>query len=156
MRERRRDYELMFIISPLHTSEEEIAATISRVHQSITAAGGTVSNTEHSAPWGRRKFAYPIYKHVEAGGSRQSFTEGFYVLCHFNLPTSSIPEVERTLKLNLTVLRYLLTLVDERGQGIAAGSSISIGSDADDEDIDADEIDEDDDYETEDEASDDE
>jgi small subunit ribosomal protein S6 len=36
MRERRRDYELMFIISPLRASEEEVSTQIERLSQSIT------------------------------------------------------------------------------------------------------------------------
>ncbi len=129
MRERRRDYELMFIISPLRSSEEDITTATSRVHQSITAAGGTVSTTDQGPPWGRRKFAYPIREYAEGEASRRAFSEGFYVLCHFNLPAAGIPEVERALKLNDAVLRYLLTLVDARGQGLPTSSSVAIGTD---------------------------
>ena len=116
MRERRRDYELMYIISPLRSSEEDIGNTIERVRQAVTSAGGEVSNVEHAAPWGRRKFAYPIREYAEGEASRRPFTEGYYVLSHFSLPTTQIPTLERSLKLNDSILRYLLTLVDERGQ----------------------------------------
>lgn len=122
MRERRRDYELLFIISPLRSSEEEISGTISRVHQAITAAGGAVANTDQTAPWGRRKFAYPIRDYAEGEASRRSFNEGYYVLCHFALPAARVPEVERTLKLSDAILRYLLTLVDTRSQPAAAAA----------------------------------
>ncbi len=88
MRERRRDYEMLFIISPLRSSEEEIAGAINRVRQAITAAGGEVTNVDQSAPWGRRKFAYPIREYAEGEASRRPFNEGYYVLCHFSLPTS--------------------------------------------------------------------
>src|SRR5258705_36620 len=70
MRERRRDYELMFIISPLRASEEDITTTISRVHQAVANAGGAVTDTEQGAPWGRRKFAYPIREYAEGQASR--------------------------------------------------------------------------------------
>src|SRR5262245_61582669 len=131
MRERRRDYELMFIISPLRSSEEDITTSIGRVHQAITAAGGEVTNTDQGAPWGRRKFAYPIREYAEGEASRRAFTEGFYVLCHFTLPAARIPELERALKLNDAVLRYLLTLVDAHGQAVSAGPSLAIGAAAD-------------------------
>lgn len=130
MRERQRDYELLFIVSPLRTGEEEINATISRVQQSITSSGGEITSTEQNAPWGRRKFAYPIRKYAEGEPSRRAFTEGYYVLCHFRLPTSQIPQVERTLKLNDAVLRYLLTLVDQRGQTVAATAPVAVGAGA--------------------------
>jgi small subunit ribosomal protein S6 len=144
MRERRRDYELMFIISPLRSSEEDIATTIGRVHQAITAAGGEVVDTDQNAPWGRRKFAYPIREYAEGEASRRAFNEGFYVLCHFSLSTARIPELERSLKLNDAVLRYLLTLVDTRAQATAgapamAGAVAGTGSlSASDEDKDED------------------
>ncbi|HWQ14668.1 MAG TPA: 30S ribosomal protein S6 [Roseiflexaceae bacterium] len=131
MRERRRDYELMYIISPLRASEEEIGATINRVAQAITALGGEVADTNHAAPWGRRKFAYPIREYAEGEASRRVFTEGYYVLTHFSLTTDRIAELERTLKLTDAVLRYLLTVVDTRGVGaeapVAAGVEAAEG-----------------------------
>jgi small subunit ribosomal protein S6 len=133
MRERRRDYELLFIVSPLRSSEEEINNAINRVRQSITAAGGEVTNVDHSAPWGRRKFAYPIREYAEGEASRRPFNEGFYVLSHFSLLTSQIPTIERALKLNDAVLRYLLTLVDSRGQYSPKVSAVALGAGADEE-----------------------
>lgn len=146
MRERRRDYELLLIVSPLRSSEEEITNALNRVRQSITAAGGEVTNVDQSAPWGRRKFAYPIREYAEGEPSRRPFNEGFYVLCHFSLPTSQIPTIERALKLNDSVLRYLLTLVDVRGQNAPKTSAVAVGAlaesdDDDSADLDDDEID---------------
>lgn len=129
MRERRRDYELMYIISPLRTTEEEIGATINRVAQAITSQGGEVTATAHSAPWGRRKFAYPIREYAEGEASRRVFNEGYYVLAHFTLATDKIAEVERSLKLTDAVLRYLLTLVDTRAGGPAAPASVPAAAD---------------------------
>ena len=142
MRERRRDYELMFIISPLKSSEEDITATINRVHQAITAAGGEVSNTDHTPPWGRRKFAYPIRDYAEGEASRRAFNEGYYVLCHFSLPAARVPDVERTLKLSDAILRYLLTVVETKGHVapalvVAAGARADIVGEVEDEDIEA-------------------
>lgn len=143
MRERRRDYELMFIVSPLRASEEEIGNAVNRVRQAITAAGGDVTDVDHSAPWGRRKFAYPIREYAEGEASRRPFTEGYYVLCHFTLPTSQIPTVERSLKLNDAVLRYLLTLVETKAHAAraavpaddSAGAADEADADLDDEDV---------------------
>ena len=131
MRERRRDYELLFIVSPLRSSEEEIANTVNRVRQSITSAGGEMTDVDQSPPWGRRKFAYPIREYAEGEASRRPFNEGIYVLCHFNLASTRIPEVERALKLNDSVLRYLLTLVDPRTLGKGRPIVAAAGADAD-------------------------
>jgi small subunit ribosomal protein S6 len=132
MRERRRDYELLFIVSPLRSSEDEIANTVNRVRQSIAGAGGEVTDVDQSPPWGRRKFAYPIREYAEGEASRRPFNEGIYVLCHFNLASTRIPEVERALKLNDSVLRYLLTLVDPRtlskGRPVAAAAGADTGA----------------------------
>jgi len=142
MRERRRDYELLFIVSPLRSSEEEIANTVSRVRQAIASAGGEMTDVDQSPPWGRRKFAYPIREYAEGEASRRPFNEGYYVLCHFNLASTRIPEIERALKLNDSVLRYLLTLVDPRMQAKARPVAVGAGADAgaaesfDDEEID--------------------
>lgn len=115
MRDRRRDYELMFIISPLQSSEEEITGTIERVHQAAITAGGEILSTNQSSPWGRRKLAYPIRKYMEGESSRRVFTEGYYVLTYLRLSTLQVSEFERLLKLNQSLLRYLLTLVEQKG-----------------------------------------
>jgi small subunit ribosomal protein S6 len=132
MRERRRDYELLFIVSPLRSSEEEIANTVNRVRQSIAGAGGEMTDVDQSPPWGRRKFAYPIREYAEGEASRRPFNEGIYVLCHFSLASTRIPEIERALKLNDSVLRYLLTLVDPRtlskGRPITAAAGADTGA----------------------------
>ena len=143
MRERRRDYELLFIVSPLRSSEDEIASAINRVRQSIAGAGGEMTDVDQSPPWGRRKFAYPIREYAEGEASRRPFNEGIYVLCHFNLASTRIPEIERALKLNDSVLRYLMTLVDPRtlakGRPVAAAADTGAagGFDADDLDDEA-------------------
>lgn len=113
MRERPRTYELMFIISPLHSSEEEVSAIIERIQQSIEAAGGEVSSINHAHPWGRRKLAYPIRAYAGGEASRRNFTEGYYVLMHFTLASAHVIEVDRTLKLTDPILRYLITSVEE-------------------------------------------
>ena len=114
MRDRKRDYELLFIVSPLRSSEEEIAATVERVSQSIAAVGGSSNSVQQTAPWGRRKFAYPMREYAEGEASRRVFTEGYYVLVNCTLPTLQIRELERLFKLNEAVLRYLLTQLEPR------------------------------------------
>ncbi|NWG20056.1 MAG: 30S ribosomal protein S6 [Chloroflexi bacterium] len=133
MRERRRDYELLFIISPLRTGEEEIRNAIERVSQVITNLGGMITATNHTTPWGRRKFAYPIRAYAEGEASRRVFTEGYYVLMHFQLAVERVAELERALKLNDSVLRYMLTLVETRGATPAA--AVPIGADEDEEEL---------------------
>lgn len=124
MRERRRDYELLFIIPPIRMNDEEIRNTIERISQTITNLGGVVTSTNHAPPWGRRKFAYPIRAYVEGEASRRVFTEGYYVLMHFQMAADRVAELERLLKLNDAVLRYLLTLVEVRGTAPAVVTTV--------------------------------
>ena len=146
MRERRRDYELLFIISPLRSSEEEITAAINRVRQAITTAGGEIASVDQSPPWGRRKFAYPIREYAEGEASRRAFNEGYYVLCHLNLAASRVIDLERSLKLNDSVLRHMMTLVEIKGQPIAPVAAAPAGAAA----VAADDLDETDDLDDED------
>jgi small subunit ribosomal protein S6 len=139
VRERRRDYELMYIISSLRPGEEEITTALNRVSQAITNLGGEVTDVNHAAPWGRRKFAYPMREYAEGEASRRMFTEGYYVLTHFKLPTTQIVELERTLKLTDSILRYLLTVIETREQPAVGGTAVSelpVDEDEDEDDED--------------------
>ena len=119
MRERRRNYELMFIISPLAANEEGITSIIERIKQSVEKEGGEVTGVNHSAPWGRRKLAYPIREYVSGEASRRAFSEGYYVLLHFSLGAAAVLQVERTIKLTDTILRHLITVVEQKGAPVA-------------------------------------
>ena len=50
--------------------------------------------------WGRRQLAYPI-------GRRET---GYYVVSHFEAEPQVLPEYERALKLDESVVRYLISL----------------------------------------------
>jgi small subunit ribosomal protein S6 len=104
----------MFIISPLHASDDEVAAIIQRIEQSIEDAEGEVTSVNHRPPWGRRKFAYPIRAYAGGEASRRSFTDGFYVLMHFTVPASKIQDIEYTIKFMDAILRHLITIVEKK------------------------------------------
>ena len=94
-----RAYEMMTVLRQESAgSEEELNTTIETIQGYIKAQGGEITSTDHSAPWGRRKLAYPI----------DDYTEGFYFLTHFSLNADRVTEVERHLKLAPQILRYLL------------------------------------------------
>ncbi|NJP06954.1 MAG: 30S ribosomal protein S6 [Chloroflexaceae bacterium] len=116
MRERRRTYELMIVINPLFASDDEIEAMIQRIAESIEASKGELLGADHSTPWGRRRLAYPIRAYLGGESSRRSFMEGYYILFQMILPSSQVIEVERTVKLADTILRYLLTEFDPKNK----------------------------------------
>jgi small subunit ribosomal protein S6 len=97
-----RTYELMTIIHP-DVTEEELPGEIETISGYISTNGGEISDTLRESPWGRRRLAYPI-RH---GG--RDLRDGFYVVCHFDAAPDQLTELERELKLNERVIRYLLT-----------------------------------------------
>ena len=52
--------------------------------------------------WGKRTLAYPIKKHET----------GYYVVAKFECATTSLPEFERAIKLDESVLRFLVVAND--------------------------------------------
>jgi small subunit ribosomal protein S6 len=92
----------MTVFSP-DLPEEEIQGTIDRVVGYITTASGEMGDVSRDSPWGRRRLAYAI-RH---GG--RDVRDGFYTLYHFQIAPHRVDDVERELKLNDRVMRYLLT-----------------------------------------------
>ena len=97
-----RNYELMMILHP-ETTEEDLPGAIEEVAGYVLGAGGTIEETLRDSPWGRRRLAYPI-RH---GG--RDLRDGFYTVYHLHLAPNQVEEVERELKLNERVIRYLMT-----------------------------------------------
>ncbi len=96
---RNHEYELVFIAQP-EIDENSLSAINERVAQFISAEKGQVNSTEL---WGRRPLAYPIKNHME----------GNYVLQRFEMDPSATDELERLLRFNENVIRFLLIRTDE-------------------------------------------
>jgi len=99
---RTRDYELMVIFHP-ELSEEDLVSEGGKVEAHITGVDGSIRLVNREAPWGRRRLAYPI-RH----GSRD-IRDGVYVLYYFTAESGKIEEIEREIKLQDRIIRYLLT-----------------------------------------------
>lgn len=95
-----RIYEELFILRP-DITEEEVTPVIEQVRGIVTQAGGTVDKEER---WGVRKLAYRIEKRAE----------GYYVLIQFSAPANSVKELERRLRVNDAVLKFLTVRIDEK------------------------------------------
>ena len=95
-----KEYELVSILPP-SVEEEQAAGVAEAVSNFIQSLNGEVQEVK---PWGRRRFAYPI-KH---------FREGNYVEMHFRLYPAKADDLERGLRLNESVLRYMLLRKDQR------------------------------------------
>ena len=95
-----RIYEELFIVRP-DATEEEVDPVIEQLKGVITQAGGTVDKTEK---WGVRKLAYRVAK----------FTEGQYILLQFTAQPGTVKELERRLRVNDLVVKYLTVRIDEK------------------------------------------
>ncbi len=117
MRERMRNYELMLVINPLHADEDNIDAIVGRIQDTVEAGGGALDSVNYETPWGRRKLAYSIRAYAGGEASRRIFTEGFYMLFQFSLPSVQVAELERTIKFMDFVLRHLVILAENQTVG---------------------------------------
>ncbi|MCC6314632.1 MAG: 30S ribosomal protein S6 [Thermomicrobiales bacterium] len=97
-----RMYELMTILHP-DVTEEDLPAALERVATCITGAGGTISETLRDSPWGRRRLAYVIRN------SGRDLRDGYYTVWHIDLAPAQVDDMERELKLDEQVIRYLMT-----------------------------------------------
>lgn len=100
-----RFYELMSISVPDGTPEELIE-TAEAVAGYVAGAGGRVLRSSNDSPWGRRRLAYPI-RHNSA-----DLRDGFYTLYHFEIQPEGIENIEREIRLNERIIRYLLLQLD--------------------------------------------
>jgi small subunit ribosomal protein S6 len=91
----------MALINP-EITDEALTAVVDTVAGLITTFGGEISLIKRDTPWGRRRLAYPI----------QRFRDATYVLYQFMASPSSISPIERDLKLDERVIRYLLVRQD--------------------------------------------
>ncbi|MCL4862055.1 MAG: 30S ribosomal protein S6 [Caldilineaceae bacterium] len=94
-------YELVYIIRP-DVDTATIGEIQNRLTQAIADQQGEIQATE---VWGKRNLAYTIQKQGT----------GYYVLHRFAMNPAGADEVERLLRLNENVMRYLL-LRDEESE----------------------------------------
>jgi small subunit ribosomal protein S6 len=107
-----RVYELTFVVDP-RVSDEDVVALTDDVTKLLEAGGAKVPRHES---WGRRKLAYPI----------QKLREGKYVLLYITSEGGNpLPEVEKRLKQNDKVLRYLSVRTDREEDTVIAPTEAS-------------------------------
>jgi small subunit ribosomal protein S6 len=94
-----RTYEVMYIINP-ETAADKIEKLNEAVGKLIEKEGGEVVRMDDV---GIRNLAYPIQKK----------TEGHYVLFEVNGTGQEILELERRMRVNDMIMRYITVRVDE-------------------------------------------
>ena len=93
-----RRYEILFI-AHADSSDDELNEHIERYKGIITDSKGIVVKI---AKWGMRKLAYEIRKQ----------TKGIYVLMDFAGQSATVPELERNLKIDDRILKFLTVMKD--------------------------------------------
>ena len=88
-------YEVLYVITP-ELDDEANQSVQDKFAKIITDNGGEIEKTD---VWGKRRLAYAIdYK-----------TEGFYVLVNFNANPDLPRELERNLRNDERIMRYMVT-----------------------------------------------
>jgi small subunit ribosomal protein S6 len=95
----KRIYELVFIVDP-DVADDEVMKLSEGVQKIITGQGGSITKTEMM---GKRQMAYEI-NHKK---------NGTYVLLEVEGSGAEIAEVERRMRVNDQILRYMTIRVDE-------------------------------------------
>lgn len=91
-----RNYEVAYIADP-DLDDQALASLDERVSGWILAAGGTTVNVDR---WGKRRMSYPI----------KGRSDGVYVFVTASLPAQAPTAIEREMRLQESVLRYLITI----------------------------------------------
>lgn len=94
-----RQYELVYVLQPM-LDEPSVQTFDARLREIISGQGGSDIVAEM---WGKRNLAYRIGR----------FYEGYYILYHFQMPPTGTDEVDRALRFNENVIRYLLMREDD-------------------------------------------
>lgn len=94
-----RPYELMYILQPTLSAEEQ-TTLVDRFNDLIISMEGTVEKTDR---WERRQLAYEL----------KGFHDGYYVVLLFQGTPELINEIDRQMKLAEPILRHMIIRRDE-------------------------------------------
>lgn len=94
-----RNYEVIYIIKT-SVDTEQIPAVVEKYKQLLESNGGEIVKIEE---WGKRRLAYEVNKN----------REGYYVLMNVKSSTSACQELERILKIDEVILKYLIIRLEE-------------------------------------------
>ena len=95
----KRVYEVMYIVKP-DVADEDVNTLNETLQGVIEKEGGSIVKFENM---GRRKLAYEIKR----------FTEGHYVLFEIEGSGKEILELERRMRVNDAIIRFITVRVDE-------------------------------------------
>jgi small subunit ribosomal protein S6 len=106
-----RRYETI-LIAHVDLSEDELSGLIARYSSIITDQKGILVKVER---WGKRRLAYMIKKQAR----------GFYILIDYAGESAAVNEVERNLKINDKILKFMTVLKDDTVDAAALEKEIA-------------------------------
>ncbi|MDR1285469.1 MAG: 30S ribosomal protein S6 [Campylobacteraceae bacterium] len=95
-----RYYELLFVLRPTLT-EEEAKAKVDFIKEVLEKNGAQIAARQDM---GIRKLAYPVKK----------FERGNYTIYYFQAPANAIGEIERIIRINEEVIKFLTVKYDNK------------------------------------------
>jgi small subunit ribosomal protein S6 len=102
-----RRYETVYIFDSA-LEEPAVTEKLDRLHAHLTRDGkGAMTNVSH---WGKRTLAFPIKKK----------DTGYYVVAQFETAGELLPEYERAVKLDESVLRFLVVAAEAEAKPVPA------------------------------------
>lgn len=104
-----RRYETIIIVRPGASSEDELNGIIEKFTGIVKEHGGTVAKIDK---WGLKKLAYVIKKEQQ----------GSYVLYAYECVPAGVAEMERQLRIDDRVLKYLTVKPDAETEGVEAAA----------------------------------
>ncbi len=93
-------YELLYIINPV-LDDDKIKELVSSINKQIEENNGEIIDTDE---WGLRSLAYDI----------DGKSNGYYVNLYFKAPSDSLPVIERYMRLNDDLMRFLTLKYDAK------------------------------------------
>ena len=94
-----RPYELMYILQPTLTAEEQ-TALVDRFNTLITSSEGTVESCDRCE---KRNMQYEI----------KNFREGYYVVVNFQGTPTLVTEIDRQIRITETIIRHMILRKDD-------------------------------------------
>jgi small subunit ribosomal protein S6 len=105
-----RTYEVMFIVRP-DLTDEDLDKLVSTLESQVGTAGGTIKSIDKM---GKRRLAYEV----------RTFTDGMFVLFTIEGEGALIKEVERRLRVQEQVIKFITVRVDTEQKRLAKVKAI--------------------------------
>jgi small subunit ribosomal protein S6 len=105
-----RTYEVMFIVRP-DLTDEDLDKLVSTLETQVGTAGGTIKSVDKM---GKRRLAYEV----------RTFTDGMYILFTIEGEGALIKEVERRLRVQEQVIKFITVRVDQEQKRLAKVKAI--------------------------------